>query len=425
MKILLISPMFPPQGSGAEISTMLECRDLVEHGLEVVLVTNNRVPIVINEEWFRKVRVYQIPMSFISFIYPSSKPLGEFNYWFFQKSTWKYIHNIAIKEGVNLIHVQHAYIGFKREKKLPTVLTIRDYWPLCPYRTLFNDKEECCAFRSFVMGFPCMRKAYLEYGLTKVPHLVYNMCFTPLLNLLSRSLYSVICSTFQEVDRFIAISCFVKDVICKNLNILSGKVDVIYPPLPNLPYIPRKDNSSKTTFAYIGGLETHKGVKNLLKAFHIAVNRNKRIELLICGSGGMEKWIKNYIRSANLDKYVKVTGKVDPMKFYDIYQRTDVIVVPSLWPEPFGRVAMEALCAGSPVVANPIGGLREQIIDGFNGFYVNCYDVKELAKGILNVSEMPKQKLLQMGLKAREDLLKRFSSKERIYKLLRIYDSVI
>jgi len=425
MKILLISPMFPPQGSGAEISTMLECRDLVEHGLEVVLVTNNHVPIVINEEWFRKMRVYRIPMSFISFIYPSSKPFGEFCYWFFQKSAWKYIYNIAIKEGVNLIHVQHAYIGFKREKKLPIVLTIRDYWPLCPYRTLFNDEWGCCAFRSFVMGFPCRRKAYLEYGLIKIPHLVYNMCFTPLLNLLSRRLHSVICSTFQEVDRFIAISRFVKDVICKNLNIPSEKVNVIYPPLPNLPYIPRKDNSSKITFAYIGGLETHKGVKNLLKAFHIAVNKNKRIELLLCGSGGMEKWIKNYIHSTNLDKYVKFIGKVDPMKFYDIYQRTDVVVVPSLWPEPFGRVAMEALCAGRPVIANPIGGLKEQIIDGFNGFYVNCHDVKELAKGILNVSEMSKQELLQMGLKAREYLLKRFCSKERIYKVLKIYDSVI
>jgi glycosyltransferase involved in cell wall biosynthesis len=425
MKILLLSPMFPPQGSGAEISSMLECRDLVEHGLDVVLVTNNRVSITIDEEWFRKVRVYQIPMSFISFIYPFSNPFGEFSYWFLQKFTWKYVYNIAIKEKVDLIHIQHAYIGFKKEKGLPIVLTIRDYWPICSYRTLFSDKEECCAFRSFIAGFPCRRKTYLEYGLARVPHLAYNMYFTPLLNILNRKLYSMISTAFQEVDQFIAISYFLKKTICKNLNISSKKVEVIYPPLPNLPYVPRENNSSKITFTYIGALEAHKGVKNLLRAFHIAINRNREIMLLLCGSGGLKKWLKNYIRSANLEKYVNVIGKVDPVKLYDIYQRTDVVVVPSLWFEPFGRVVIEALCAGRPVVVNPIGGLREQIIDGFNGFYVNCYDIYELAKGVLNISKMPKQELLQMGLKAREDILKRFCSENRVYKLLRIYNSVI
>jgi glycosyltransferase involved in cell wall biosynthesis len=425
MKILLLSPMFPPQGSGAEISTMLECRDLVEYGLDVVLVTNNRIPIAINEEWFKKVKLYQIPMPFISFIYPSSKTFGEFNYWFFQKTAWKYIYRIAVKERVDLIHIQHAYIGFKKEKELPIVLTIRDYWPICPYRTLFSDDEECCAFKSFIAGYPCRRKTYLEYGLTKVPHLAYNMYFTPLLNILSRKLHSMISTALQEVDQFIAISYFLKNIICKNLNIPSKKVDVIYPPLPNFPYVPRENNSSIITFTYIGGFEAHKGVKNLLRAFHIAINRNKKIMLLLCGSGGLKKWLKNYIRSAKLEKYVKVIGKVDFAKFYDIYQRTDVVVVPSLWLEPFGRVVIEALCAGRPVVVNPIGGLREQIIDGFNGFYVNCYDIYELAKGILNISKMPKQELLQMGLKAREEILKRFCSEERVHKLLRIYNSVI
>ena len=425
MKVLLLSPLFPSQGSGAEISIMLECKDLVEHGLDAVLVTNNRIQPVIDEEWFRKVKVYQVPMSFISFIYPSSKPFGEFNYWFFQRSTWKYIYDIAVKERVDLIHVEHAYIGFKREKRLPIVLTIRDYWPVCPYRTMFSTEGECCAFRSFIAGFPCRREIYLEYGLTRLPHLVYNMYFTPLLSLLSRKLRSLIFKTLQEVDRFITISNFVKSIICKNLKITPEKVDVIYPPLPDLPYIPRESNSSKITFTYIGALEAHKGVMNLLKAFHMAVSKNKDIELLLWGAGGMERWIRRYIHNADLEKYVRILGKVSYIKLHSLYQKTDVVIVPSLWPEPFGRVAIEALCAGRPVIVNPIGGLREQVIDGFNGFYVNCYDAHELARAILHISEIPKQKLLQIGLRARKDVLKRFNSENRIRKLLRIYDSVI
>jgi glycosyltransferase involved in cell wall biosynthesis len=230
---------------------------------------------------------------------------------------------------------------------------------------------------------------------------------------------------FQEVNRFIAVSYFMQHIICKNLNMASKKIDVIYPPLPNFPYIPRENSPSKITFTYIGGLEVHKGIKNLLRAFHIATSKNKEIELLVCGSGTMERWIKNYIHNANLEKYIKVIGKVNFMKLYEIYQKTDIVIVPSLWPEPFGRVAMEALCAGRPVIVNPVGGLREQVIDGFNGFYVNCYNIHELAKGILDISETPRQILFQMGFKAREDVLKRFDSEIRAQKLLKVYELVV
>jgi len=54
-----------------------------------------------------------------------------------------------------------------------------------------------------------------------------------------------------------------------NLGISPEKVDVIYTPLPNLPYIPREGSSPRITFTYIGALEAHKGIMNLLKAFHI------------------------------------------------------------------------------------------------------------------------------------------------------------
>jgi len=276
-----------------------------------------------------------------------------------------------------------------------------------------STEGECCAFRSFIAEFPCRREIYLEYGLTKLPHLVYNMYFTPLLSLLSQKLRSLILKTLQEVDRFIAVSNFVKSTICEHLGISPEKVDVIYTPLPNLPYIPREGSSRRITFTYIGALEAHKGVMNLLKAFHIAVSKDKNIKLLLCGTSGMERRIRDYIHDANFGKYVRILGKIDYARLHTVYQQTDVVVTPSLWPEPFARVVVEALCAGRPVIANPVGGLKEQIINNFNGFYVNCYDVNELAKGILNVSKTPSDELLQMGFRARKDALERFSPEKK------------
>jgi glycosyltransferase involved in cell wall biosynthesis len=123
----------------------------------------------------------------------------------------------------------------------------------------------------------------------------------------------------------------------KNFKVSRERVNVIYPPLPDLPYIRREGYSSKITFTYIGRFEAHKGILNLLRAFRIALERNKAIELVLCGEGVMKKWIRDYIFNNNLVKYVKLIGKVDYRDLYKIYQRIDVVVVPSLWPEPFGR----------------------------------------------------------------------------------------
>jgi len=105
MKVLIISPLFPPQGSGAEISSMLEAKELAENGLEVLLVTNNYVKLDITDEFIKRIKIYQVPMFFTSFIYPRSIPFGEFAYWIFQENSWKNISEIARKESVDLIHI--------------------------------------------------------------------------------------------------------------------------------------------------------------------------------------------------------------------------------------------------------------------------------------------------------------------------------
>ncbi|HIJ11817.1 TPA: glycosyltransferase family 4 protein, partial [Candidatus Woesearchaeota archaeon] len=51
-------------------------------------------------------------------------------------------------------------------------------------------------------------------------------------------------------------------------------------------------------------------------------------------------------------------------KIPQIYANADVIVFPSMWPEPFGRIAIEAMAAGKPIIGSAIGGINETIADG-------------------------------------------------------------
>jgi glycosyltransferase involved in cell wall biosynthesis len=70
-------------------------------------------------------------------------------------------------------------------------------------------------------------------------------------------------------------------------------------------------------------------------------------------------------------------GWVAPTDFYD---KIDILVVPSLWREPFGRVCIEAFAAGVPVLASEIGGLATIVRDSRNGFLFDPGDADHLAQ---------------------------------------------
>ena len=60
-------------------------------------------------------------------------------------------------------------------------------------------------------------------------------------------------------------------------------------------------------------------------------------------------------------------GWIEPSK---AYKQADIVIVPSLWEEPFGRTAIEAMSYGIPVIASNIGGLKNIVIDGKTGYLI-------------------------------------------------------
>ncbi|HNT89518.1 MAG TPA: glycosyltransferase family 4 protein, partial [Candidatus Hydrogenedentes bacterium] len=75
-------------------------------------------------------------------------------------------------------------------------------------------------------------------------------------------------------------------------------------------------------------------------------------------------------------------GWSDHAEALRLYAAADMVVVPSLWAEPFGIVAVEAMAAGKPVCAGRIGGLRDIVRDGETGFLFEPGDATALARCI-------------------------------------------
>jgi glycosyltransferase involved in cell wall biosynthesis len=98
-----------------------------------------------------------------------------------------------------------------------------------------------------------------------------------------------------------------------------------------------------------------------------------------------------------------------------------VVAMPSLWPEPFGRVGLEAMAHGRAVVAFDVGGIREWLIDGETGFLVPPRDVDAMADRLTRLLDDPGL-AASLGARGRARVEREFSAAEHVRRLLRLYE---
>jgi glycosyltransferase involved in cell wall biosynthesis len=122
---------------------------------------------------------------------------------------------------------------------------------------------------------------------------------------------------------------------------------------------------------FLGRLEPLKGVRQLLLALPAVVERLGRgVSLVVAGDGAERESLETEAASlASSDPRIRVrfTGWQGEAARARLLGEADALVVPSLWPEPFGLVGLEAGAAGLPAVAFASGGIPEWLHEGVNG----------------------------------------------------------
>jgi glycosyltransferase involved in cell wall biosynthesis len=131
--------------------------------------------------------------------------------------------------------------------------------------------------------------------------------------------------------------------------------------IPNFaPYPPKHVHKPDYSdyFLFVGVLEEHKGIMNLLKLFEKLKNRIEA-KLVIVGRGSLQTHIQSFITRNSLRKSVFFLGFVDNDTLYSLYRGARALVIPSLSLENSPLVALEALSVGTPAIASDSGGLAE------------------------------------------------------------------
>ncbi len=154
---------------------------------------------------------------------------------------------------------------------------------------------------------------------------------------------------------------------------------------------------------YSGRLSPEKGVHILIRALD---RLPKTFRLVVVGDGPQRSELEGLARELGTAERVQFVGFLrDPDA---IVGSADVVAVPSLWYEAFGRVVVEAMSLGVPVVASRIGGMAELFEDGVHGRYVAAGDVEDLARTMVSFCA-DSQGLRRCGSAARELVLLRYS----------------
>jgi glycosyltransferase involved in cell wall biosynthesis len=107
-----------------------------------------------------------------------------------------------------------------------------------------------------------------------------------------------------------------------------------------------------------------------------------------------------------------------------VYEASDVVVVPSIEPEPFGLVAAEAMAAGLPVIASRIGGLPEIVDDHRTGLLVDPGDADSLLAAMRKLSASSSRRA-EMGRQGRECFERRFRVDRYVEEITLVYEELL
>jgi glycosyltransferase involved in cell wall biosynthesis len=112
---------------------------------------------------------------------------------------------------------------------------------------------------------------------------------------------------------------------------------------------------------YLGRLVSDKGVDLLLEALYRLRSRGLRPKLTIIGSGPEEPALRALAAERGLYSQVRFKGPMQGTELADMLNAHQILVVPSLWKEPFGIVALEGIACGCVAVGSEGGGLKDAI----------------------------------------------------------------
>jgi len=384
MKILYINALYDPYiRGGAEISLQVLVEGMRNAGHEVAVLSLKPEGRLSVEE-INGVKVYRTALQNVYWPFAKVKPAKPLRLLWHVKDRYnaamrKVVDQVLLLEKPDLVSC-HNLVGWSvavweavHHSGIPFVQVLHDLYLLCANSDMFKNGNSCeqQCFRCSVLRGLHKKKSNMVNAVVGISHFILD-----------------------RFNHFHYFSNAQHYVIYNSRNI------------PNTPHPQPRTPGQALRVGYLGTLATKKGIEWLIKQFNTLTTP---AYLIIAGNG--EKQYEEKLRASVTNPAISFIGYTDPTTFYSMI---DVLVVPSLWQEPLGMVAIEALANHVPVIANKVGGLKETVQDGYNGLWCDDQDPDSLAKAIstMALDFTLYNDLVKQARKSVEQIL----SKERMIK---------
>lgn len=373
MKILILNIQYYPNiEGGAEISVQKLAEGLAKDNDVYVLCdgVGNQVPEVLNG-----VRVYRTPVR-IDYRCKIEEVLTRS----YKIQAYKNIKRILRKINPDVLHTNnlHAFTvivwRIAHELNIPVVHTLRDYTLLIKMHFFENYIKRKCSNYVSVVTAPSQftLDAFLDAGLFK------------------KNIDSVAVPNAIDYD-----TSDLQECIRMKMNRKEGRIK----------------------FAYLGRYSPEKGVDWLIKVFAKA-NKDKS-ELHLFGKGKLEnKTLQIIADMPNIYNH----GFYAEEKLMESLKSCDVVIAPSLWDEPFGRIILDAYKAACPVIITNRGGMPEVVVNGKTGIILENESDEELRNAIEHFYDRGSIRELIPNIAAR---IQQYSIEAQIETFMGLYELAI
>lgn len=370
MNIVFLSDDFPPQsfgGAGIVAFNLAKALSLLGHTITVITTVQDKT----------KEGVVQYEGLTVHRLYSKYHERWRAYLSLYNPQTQAKVRSILVQYRPDVVHAHniHQYLSYyclklAKQGGARVFLTAHDVM-LFHYGKLveFVDSKDLSCLKEF------------NYKISPWQQIkTYKKRYNPLRNI-------IIKYYLRNVDKIFAVSNALKDALNQNgivnVEVIHNGINVAEWDTNAVALEAFKDIYNlrgKKVLLFGGRLSDAKGGYQAVLAMKEVVTKIPNAVMIIMG--GINAYVEHTIQIAkelSVDQHLIFTGWISGQELKSAYAAADVVIVPSLYLDPFPTINLEAMACKKPVVGTCFGGTSELVEDGKTGYIVNPYDIEFLA----------------------------------------------
>lgn len=194
--------------------------------------------------------------------------------------------------------------------------------------------------------------------------------------------------------RVLCVSRYIQQMMIEQVGVPPANTQVVYngiePELFGAKLVNRQ-SSMVIRLLYAGQIRADKGLHTAIEALAQALPHHPNLSLTIVGGGapGYISQLKERVQQLGLESVVTFGRQVGREAMPAIFAEHDVLLFPSIWPEPLARVVQEAMACGLVVIGTTTGGTPELLQNDHNGLTFAAENATQLAEKIGQIASNP------------------------------------